>query len=251
MTEPAFHLKNPPIIEAVLDIECDLPPDKQLGALEGPARDSFRDQYPKFKKRFVHEHQITTKPGKPTKHSARHGIQGLQFLQADEKQLVQIRTQGFSFNRLAPNSRLDDYLPEIERTWNLFVELTSPVQIRLIRLRYINRIMLSLNEKDLDLDKYLRIGPRLPDEETLTIAGFLTQQVMLEKKTGNQVHLVLTAQLPEGENLPIILDNTVLSSDQGAPEDWPWILEKIKQLRCLKNHIFRRTVTEECLNLFR
>ena len=39
---------------------------------------------------------------------------------------------------------LDEYLPEIERTWRFFVELASPVQVRRIRLRYINRILLPL-----------------------------------------------------------------------------------------------------------
>ena len=72
--------------------------------------------------------------------SVRRGIQALQFLHADEKQLVQVRAQGFSFNRLAPYTSLDDYLPEIERTWHLFVGLASPVQIRVVQLRYINRI---------------------------------------------------------------------------------------------------------------
>jgi uncharacterized protein (TIGR04255 family) len=250
MTNQDFSLKNPPIVEAVLDIECDLPTSQQVATLEGPAQERFRDRYPKLRKQFVHEHQIKAEPGQLPELSARHAIQGLQFLQADEKQLVQVRSQGFSFNKLAPYTRLGDYLPEIERVWHLYVDLASPVQIRSIRLRYINRIMLPTKGKSVDLDKYLRIGPRLPDEDSLTFTGFLTQQAMLEKKTGNQVHLVLTAQLPEGENLPIILDNIVLTPGPESPGNWPWISERIQQLRALKNHIFRRTVTEECLNLF-
>jgi len=250
MSNTAFNLKKPPIVEAVLDIECDLPPGQQVETLEGPARERFRDRYPKFRTQFVQELQLEAKPGELPKHSARHGIQGLQFLQADEKQLVQVRTQGFSFNRLAPYTRLDDYLPEIERAWHLYVDLASPVQIRSIRLRYINRIMLPLKGKSVDLDRYFRIGPRLPDEEALTISGFLSQQAMVETKTSNQVNLVLTAQMPEGENLPIILDNCVLAPGPGSPESWPWIHEKIEQLRVLKNHTFRRAVTEECLSLF-
>ena len=72
---------------------------------------------------------------------------------------MQVRAQGFSFNRLAPYSGLDDYLPEIERTWSLYVDLASPVQIRAIRLRYINRILLPLAANTVDLDEYLKIGP--------------------------------------------------------------------------------------------
>ena len=51
---------------------------------------------------------------------AKRAIQSLQFLHEDEKQLVQVMAQGFSFNRLAPYTSLDDYLPVIQRTWELF-----------------------------------------------------------------------------------------------------------------------------------
>ncbi len=101
---------------------------------------------------------------------------------------MQVRAQGFSFNRLAPYSSLDDYLPEIERTWRLYVDLVSPTQIRFIRLRYINRILLPMAEKKVDLDEFLTIGPRQPDEH-----AFLSQQASVEKDTGHQVNLVLTS----------------------------------------------------------
>jgi len=251
MSKPAFKLNNPPIIEAVVDIECDLPPGLQVAALEQAALDRFKDHYPRFRKQFIHEHRIEAKPDGTSNLSVlKNDVLALHFLKDDEKQLVQVRTQGFSFNRLAPYSSLDDYLPEIQRTWNLYVELAAPVQVRAIRLRYINRFLLPTKGTRVSLDKYLRIGPRLPDEEALTLSGFLSQQTMVEEKTKNQANLVLTAQLPENEKLPVVLDNGVLSSGAGAPQDWPWILGKIKELRALKNIVFERTLTEECLKLF-
>ena len=46
MNDSELKLRNAPIVEAVLDIGCDMPPDFDLAALEGPSRDRFRDQYP-------------------------------------------------------------------------------------------------------------------------------------------------------------------------------------------------------------
>ena len=94
-------LPNAPIVEAVVDIDCDTPPGVELAALEEPARERFRDHYPKMRKRFAHEFEIEAK-GEGSKVAARHAIQALQYLKDDENQLVQVRTQGFSFNRLAP-----------------------------------------------------------------------------------------------------------------------------------------------------
>jgi len=251
MNESEFKLANAPIVEAVLGVECDLPPGQQLAAFEGPARDLFRDRYPKFRTQLVQEHQIATKPGEPPNVSVRHGVQAYQFLQEDEKQLVQVRAEGFSFNRLSPYTTLDDYLPEIERTWHLYVGLASPVQIRLIRLRYINRILLPMTAGRVQLDDYLRVGPHLPDEEKLTFVSFLNQHVAVEVGTGHQVSILLTAQAPEGDKRPVIFDNCVAAVEPGAPENWPWILGKIQALRALKNRIFRNALTDRCLNLFR
>lgn len=250
MSKAELNLLNPPIVEAVLDIECDLPPGQQLTTLEAAARDCFRDHYPKYRLQMFDEHQIESRPGESVNVSMRQGVIALQFLQDDEKQLVQLRVQGFSFNRLSPYSSLDDYLPEIERSWRLYVQLASPVQIRLIRLRYINRMLIPMVDGRVELDAYFRVAPRLPDEERLVLAGFLHQNAAVEVKTGNQAQIVLTSQNPEGESLPVIFDNSVTSTEIGEPENWGWIASRIQTLRELKNHIFSRSLTDQCLNLF-
>lgn len=250
MNESQFKLLNPPIVEAVLDVECDLPPGQKLAALEGPALERLRDRYPKFHTQFVQEHQIAATPGGPPEVSVRHGVQAFQFLQDDEKQLVQVRVQGFSFNRLSPYTSLDDYLPEIERVWRLYAGLAAPVQVRLIRLRYINRILLPFTGGSINLDDFFKVGPRLPDEENLTFTGFFNQHTAVEVQTGHQINIVLTSQPPQGDKLPVIFDNCVTATETGEPENWEWILTKIQSLRDLKNRIFKNTLTEICLNLF-
>lgn len=250
MSESEFKLPNPPIVEAVIDIECDLPPGQLIADLEERALGVFRDSYPKFRTQAFQEHLIDVKPGEAPVLSVKHGVQALQFLQDDEKQLVQVRVQGFSFNRLAPYTSLDDYLPEIERTWRLYVDLAKPIQVRQVRVRYINRILLPLAEKGVDLDHYFTVAPHLPDEDNLVFMGFLNQHAAIEVGTGNQVNIVLTAQSPEGDWLPVIFDNSVVDSSPCDAENWPRILAKIQMLRDLKNRVFRRTLTKACLGLF-
>lgn len=241
---------TPPIIEAVLDIDCDMPPGVDVAALESPARAALRDLYPKVRTLFLQEHTIEARADTPPSMSVRRGVQALQFLQEDEKQLVQLRGQGFSFNRLAPYSSLDDYLPEMERTWRVFVGLSSPAQVRIVRLRYINRILLPMQEGRVTLSEYVRIGPELPDDTHLTLTGFLNSLAAVEAKTGNRVNIILTSQLPEDKRLPLILDIEAAADGPLEPLDWPAILARIQSLRRLKNVIFGSTLTEECLKLF-
>jgi uncharacterized protein (TIGR04255 family) len=245
-----LQLRNPPIVEAVFDVDCDLPPGFDLMALEAQSRARFGDQYPKFRPQFLQELQIEPAEGIQPKISSQSAVQAFQSLHEDEKQVVQVRRQGFSFNRLAPYSSLDNYLPEIEHAWRLYVDLVSPVQIRVIRLRYINRILVPLTANIVDLDVFLRIAPRLPDEDSLALSGFLSQQAAVEKSTGHQVNLVLTAQPPVSEKLPVILDITVASQSTADPADWSKILAVIGSLRALKNRVFFNTLTAKCIQLF-
>ncbi len=251
MNAATLELRNAPIVEAVLDIDCDSPPGFDLDALEERARERFRDRYPKSRKRFLHELEFATKAAALSKLATRQTVQALQFLHDDEVQLVQVRAQGFSFNRLAPYSSLDDYLPEIERTWRLYVEMATPVATRIVRLRYINRILVPTEAGKVELDEFLKFGPRLADEKALELRGFLIQHAAIEKDTGHQINLVLTAQAPENEKLPVILDISVANPLREEPDNWPAVRQTVESLRRLKNRIFLNMLTDKCLQLFR
>jgi uncharacterized protein (TIGR04255 family) len=249
MNDSSLILAHPPIVEAVLDFDCDLPPSLDFASMQEIVKNSYSDKYPEFRLSFFQQAKIEAKSDAPPEMSVRRGIQAFQCFDETERQLVQVRAQGYSFNRLAPYTSLDDYLPEIQRTWNLFGKLMSPVQVRVIRLHYINRILLPLKNGQVDLKRYLRVGPR-PADVKLMMTGFLNQYAAVEKETGHQVNVVVTSQPAENNRLPIIFDNGVASVANVQPQDWNVILGKIQSLRDLKNRVFKNTLTEKCLNLF-
>ena len=249
MSESGLTLANAPIVEAVLDLDCDLPPSLDFAALQDAVKDAYFDRYPTFRPLFFQEAKIESKSDAPAEMSVRRGIQAFQCFDKTEKQLVQVRAQGYSFNRLTPYTSMDDYLPEIERTWQLFVKLMSPVQLRVVRLRYINRILLPLTNGQVDLEQYVRMNLR-PADDKLMMTGFLNQYAAVEKDTGHEVNVVVTSQQPDNDRLPIIFDNCVACAAKVQPQDWTWILAKIQSLRDLKNRVFKNTLSETCLKLF-
>ncbi|HXI13802.1 MAG TPA: TIGR04255 family protein [Thermoanaerobaculia bacterium] len=251
MTPVGLRLVNAPIVEAVIDINCDIPPATDLLKLHETAKEALRASYPKSRRQMVQEHEFRKEGEKPPEVSVRQGIAALQFLTEDERQIVQIRPDGFSFNRLAPYKSLDEYLPEIERTWGIFRDLTFPVEVRRIGLRFINRILLPATDETVELDVYLRASPQLPDVDRLVLVGFLNQHSAIEEETGNRVNITLIMQSLEQDKFPLILDIDAYSSGTRPPDHWLGIQDAILSLRTLKNRVFERTLTEECLNLFR
>jgi uncharacterized protein (TIGR04255 family) len=250
MSETPFVLPTAPIVEALVDIDCDLPPNVDVEALDAAGKAAYGDHYPREQRRMFNTHQAVMVPGQPPQFTSSEGWQAHQYLFDDGKQLVQVRPDGFSFNRLAPYSCLDDYLPEIERTWQLFVGLAHPLVCRAVRMRYINRIELPLVEGRADFEKFLTSPPHLADEQRLQLTGFFEQQTLVEGATGHQAIVVRTSQLPVADHLPMIFDITVMAPGDVDPGDWLAISGRIAQLRSLKNLIFRNALTERCLQLF-
>ena len=249
MGDSTLILANPPIVEAVVDLDCDLPPSIDFASLQDAVKNTYGDRYPTVRPLFFQEAKIESKSDAPPQMSVRGGIQAFQCFNETEKQLVQVRVQGYSFNRLAPYTSMDDYLPEIERTWNLFLKLMSPVQLRVVRLRYINRILLPLTNGQVELEQYLKMNLR-PGDDKLMMTGFLNQYAAVENETRHEVNVVVTSQPPEKDRLPIIFDNCVASVANVQPQEWNWILAKLQSLRDLKNRVFKNTLTDTCLNLF-
>jgi uncharacterized protein (TIGR04255 family) len=250
MSEPPFVLPKAPIVEAVVDIDCDLPPVVDIDPLDAAGKAAFGDRYPQAQRRMLSEHEVLMAPGQPLAVNSREGLQALLYGTEDGKQLVQMRPNGFSFNRLAPYSTLDEYLPEIERTWRLFVALARPLVCRAVRMRYINRIELPLADGKVDLEKYIKLARKTADDQRLVLAGLFDQQALMEPATGNQATIVFATQAPASDRLPVIFDITATKPGDIDPGDWGAILGTIGSLRDLKNLIFRNSLEQECLNLF-
>jgi uncharacterized protein (TIGR04255 family) len=245
----ALKLKNPPIVEAVVDINCDMPPTFNVEALPEKALELFRPEYPQVKKQYVEQYEFKPQPGAPPDYSLKRGVSGLQFMQSDGKQVIQVRTGGYSFNRLAPYGSLDEYLVEIKRTWEIFVSLTRPNSIRSIQLRYINRIMLPLGPTGVTLSDYFKITS-YPDIGNLVMTGFLHQISSVDSATNNTATVILTGLPPEKGQAPILLDISVAWQGSLPVEDVGILVAKIQSLRALKNSVFSNTLTPQCLNLY-
>jgi uncharacterized protein (TIGR04255 family) len=245
-----FKLDKAPIIEAVVDIDCDMPPTFTAEDAEETVAGGYKTDYPILKKKYEITHKVTHKQGEePQVDAAPPKIQALQFLNEDKNQLVQVRNAGFSFNRLAPYKSLDTYLPEIQKTWVLFAEALTPIQVKRVCLRYINRFSIPLKDGSMQLNDYLKQAPILPDEKTMTVSGFVNQHLIKDQETGNHAKVVLATQHCDYSNLTLLLDIGVTGCNSGDIQ-WPFIDEELKALRDLKNRVFFNIITDKCKALF-
>ena len=255
-TTHPFRLDHPPIIEAIVDIDCELSPSPTLADLEQAALESLQDRYPKLEKRMFHQYGAKIpKPGEaPSNFSMQNeALDGLLFRSEDGKQLTQFRSGGYSFNRLAPYEGMDRYLPEIERTWENYCRIAQPLRIGKIGLRTMDQIEIPLNPAaPTDLSRYFTLMPHLPKvgRRALAFTGFLHQHQIVDAETGQQVSMTLAHCGFKEEKVVIFMDVDVYDPTPRESMRWEDVAPAIRSLRSLKNEFFLAMVTEECLKLF-
>jgi len=241
----------------VVDIDCDLPPDRPVSRIESDATASLAEAYPNIEKKFSQQLQIKVVPEDhaPPSHQFKEGLESLLFRTSDRRQLTQFRSGGYSFNRLAPYEGLDTYLPEIKRTWENYASIALPVSLRKIGLRTINRILLPLDENGrIRLKDHLKTDPRLPEVEgkRLSFTGFMNQHQVKDEESGQEANLVLASRGQKEGSLIVLLDIHAYDSSASsiAPNDWDGINAVIQSLRDLKNELFANILTKKCLTQF-
>ncbi len=252
MEDPTPQLTDAPIIEAVLDIDCDLPQGSDHEKIDAAARERFAESFPNFKRQHVTHHELRQDQNQNPELRTIESIGALQYLSHDEKEIVQFRPNGFSFNRLAPYSSFDDYLPTIKTAWETYLDLAEPLKISRISLRTINRLSIPF-EKDgrLSFGEYFRAPPTLPTTGLpLAFTGFLEQHMAIDQETRNRIRLVKSTQEQVEDALPVVLDIDVFHTDRMECSDWGKIFDRIISLRSLKNKVFMHILTDRCLSLF-
>ncbi len=152
----------------------------------------------------------------------------VQFLQKDEKALVQIGQHLLAINHLKPYPTWEEFLPLIVEVFQAYRDVAAPTSIHRIGLRYINRI--EIPGERVALEKYFEfypfIGEKLPQD---LAAFFLGVQVSYEDAR-DALRLQLTtssAERPGVSALLLDLDYFLIKPGEIALDNVPAWLDKV------------------------
>lgn len=243
------HLKNAPIREAILDIRVELPANSDSAKLLS-VHPKIEKQYPKKQTQWKGQFEIQlSKSGTPIHPTnIEKAINGYLYQSDNDKQLVQFRLDGFTFNRMAPYENWEKLRDEARTLWDLYVDTILPKSITRVALRYINHLAIPLPIRE--FDEYLTAPPSVPKTLPQGVNSFLTRIVINE--TQMRAAAIVTQALEKiikPDIIPIILDIDVIKEAPFKTRD-PEIWETFEKLRTFKNQIFFESVTEKTLELF-
>ena len=238
-----------PITEAVLDIRALLPAEINLESLR-TFHDSVKENYPGKRERRIWKGGIEIKPeGHLEVLQSRGEPDGYQFISLDEKQIVQARLDGFTYNRLRPYDRWESFRDQAKSLWETYVTVARPERIIRTALRYINRIEIPLPMGD--FKEYIltipEVAPRLPQG----LAKFFMQLFLTVDEIPATAIVTETLEPVSNFNkLPLIFDIDVVCETGfavGSEEVW----RLFEKLHDLKNDIFFDSITDRTKELFR
>lgn len=237
------HLKNAPIVEAIIDIRVKLPVDFNPSVFK-PLIEKLVTKYTKVERGL--RTPIEIKKNLPVIKQTKEKEFGYRFTSKDNKEVGQFRIDGFTFSRLQPYTNWGEVIKEAKRLWRLYRSKTQPVVVDKISVHYINR--LEFPPPYNDYCEFLTAAPTLPDTLPQKLSSFLTSLLVREDDLWASI-LQTRVKSTIKDNLGIIIDiDTFKKKKKGIEEKDIW--STFDLLHELKNRIFFELITEKAVRLF-
>ena len=240
--------RNAPITEALLDIRVVLPEDVTLAKLE-TFQGLVKERFPEKQERisFTADFKLSREGFETSPTSG--GPDGYLFQSSVEKKIVQARLDGFTFNKLKPYENWEVFSSEARELWDLYFQLTSPIKITRIALRYINKIEIPLPMKD--FKEYILTIPEIAPKLPQGLSNFFMRLEIPHPAIETTALITQTMEaLTDDQRLPLIFDIDVFQNrtySDNKTEIW----EEFEKLRLVKNDIFFDSITEKTKELFK
>jgi len=238
------HYDHAPIVEAIIEIQCQVPTAANLADLlkfhAGVSVD-----YPG--KQEQHEVEISVSGPANAANTAGRQV-GYRFISQDQKQVVMVSLRSFAFSRLAPYDRWESMCAEARRLWEIYRSTLRPIKITRIGVRYINRIDVPTQGTGINLDDYFETAPRIASSLPQNLTSFFMRlQIPIE---GAMLLISETTALPPGPNIiSTLLDIDVFAQGDNLNGDGVW--QDIERLRNEKNRAFEACITNKVRDLIK
>lgn len=241
-------LPRAPIVEAILDIRVELPREATIGRLE-ELGELIKTDYPTKRIRRRWEGELKFEEGQMLARGESPEIDGFLFWSSDEKQVTQFRLDGFTFSRLKPYQTWEQMQREAKRLWEIYLNGLQPVQATRLALRYIN--IIAIPSKRVKLEEYFKELVRVPQELPQHFDQFHVRVVLHypdEKTKAAITQATMPPSTPDSTSL--LFDIDVFTETRLEPKDLS-IWENFACFRTVKNEIFKHSLTQKAIDLFK
>lgn len=243
------HYSIPPIVEAIIELRCELPRSTSLEMLEGAAD---RATFPTMN-RHVEVSGTVNFTSDMVEGETNLQQTGVIFQQANGLRYVQARLDRFAYHALAPYDRWESFSREAWQCWNQYHNVLRPRTVTRFGVRFVNKIRIP--SARVEIKDYLRtaidVSPYLPQ----LIAGYFLQIAVPLPRFRATATVTSTIEPSESDSETVlILDIDTWQAtdlDLGLASSHEEIQQGLDNLRLAKNYVFEACITDATRGLIR
>lgn len=239
-------LARPPISEALIDLRVTLPPGVDADRMSAFGS-VVRSTYPESQNVLAWTGAFGLQNGQPLVQEPKSQQLGFMYRSVDRLQVVQARTDGFTFSRLRPYTEWEQFRNEAKALWGEFCRIAAPLSVQRVALRYINRIEVPTGK---DIKDYIRLVPEVPPELPQSVMNLL-MRLVVPSEDGAVAVITEFSEQPQGGIVPTVLDIDAYKDSLDlvpASED---VWNVLDELRAFKNSIFFNSLTDLVLESYK
>lgn len=246
--KPHDGLSNPPIVEAILDVQCKPVAGLNLDKL-ATFNQGIEDAFPKRQARktvtgrfHVGDDGMEASTGST--------VEGYLFRSKDGSQVAQAKLAGFTFNQLQPYPGWDEFFAAFKEHWARYVDLTGPLTLTRVAVRTLNRIEWGGDEP---LEAVLDTRPQLAEALELGVSGMFMALQVSGKDDKCLANVTEALEPGKGDDAPpaIVLDIDAYQWVDLPSDSTDEIEKAIESLRQFKNELFFESLTDATLERYR
>ncbi|MBI3089201.1 MAG: TIGR04255 family protein [Candidatus Tectomicrobia bacterium] len=232
--------KNPPLLEVVCEFRFDPNSPWDL-AIPGLIYEKLRNTFPKRRQTKLYEGAVSAGP---------EGVQqqikekeGLRFLREDGAAFLQLSPHLLEVHHLKPYPTWEGFLPLIDKSIRVYIDIASPSRLQRIGLRYINRI--DLHGVEVKLEDNFNLYPFVGSQLGNFGHFFLGLKIPFERGR-DLLQIQMAMLMPDKPDvIPILLDLDYFLAQPGQlklGDQIAWLNQAHEQIElkfegCLKDSL--------------
>ncbi len=236
------HYRNAPITHATIELTVRLPDGVEASKFHDfvkPGDDEFPERGEIRKATIEAEFEFRKEVGTA---AVMHQPMGWAFRSPDAKRIVQVRTNGFSFTRLAPYNDWAAFRNEARSLWSRYRVACEPEAIIQLSLKYVNQFNLPLPVED--FKRYFRTFPDISTDVPQELAGmFMQLQIPIPAAKSMLVVTQTIVPPPQAGVVSVVLDLQLNRSVHEQMQEEP-IWQTFDTLRDEKNKAFEACISD-------
>ncbi len=241
------HLKDAPIVEAVIEIKS-----RQSNNVKENISEFYniiKAKYPNKSKELINKIRFDFKSKNEISVTRDEG--NTRFESLDKKQILIVHNSGFRFSRLKPYTSWETILLEIQEIIDFFKKHFKHDVVERLGVRNINKIYVDPDR----YDELLNFKPNIKGIEENKIGvhnamqRFVLGNLQIEAKAIVN-HIISPVRREDKVLLEVVFDIDTVK-DVSTPYEWGRIEKYLTQLRDFKNHLFFNNITDTLKETFK